>query len=181
MTIHIKLIIMRDLFRLMLKMIETNRLLLKPRSLQYLDDCLAMDRDPEVTRYIPGPWNKSDEHIAFIKQRMAIRFPEKMGYYAVLEKSSKQFLGWVMLLPFQQHAGIAEIGWRFNRQSWGFGYATEAALELKNLALELQDFHTLLAEVMPGNEASIRLCEKLGLSVSDEYEVEHQLYVLKLS
>lgn len=165
----------------MLTMRETNRLLLKPRTLEYLDDCLAMDRDPEVTRYIPGPWDKPDEHIAFIKQRMAIEFPENMGYYAVLDKSSQQFLGWVMLLPFHQHTGVAEIGWRFNRQSWGYGYATEAALELKKLAFELSDIHTLLAEVMLGNEASIRLCEKLGLSVSDAFEVEHQLYALRLT
>lgn len=181
MTIHVNLIIMRDLFRLLLAMIETNRLFLKPRTLEYLDDCLEMDRDPEVTRYIPGPWDKPEEHIAFIKQRMAMRFPEKMGYYVVLEKSSQRFLGWVMLLPFHQHVGVAEIGWRFTRQSWGFGYATEAALELKKLALELSDIHTLLAEVMLGNEASISLCEKLGLSISDAYKVEHQLYVLKVT
>ena len=161
-------------------MIATDRLILKPRTLEFLDDCLAMDRDPEVTRYIPGPWDKPDEHIAFIKQRMATEFPEKMGYYAVLEKSSEHFLGWVMLLPFHQHSGVAEIGWRLNRRSWGYGYATEAALELKNLALELAEIHTLVAEVMEGNEASIRLCEKLGLNHSNAYQVEHQLYALEL-
>ncbi len=162
-------------------MFETKRLLLKPRTLEYLDDCLAMDRDPEVTRFIPGPWDKPDEHIAFIKQRMTFDYPENMGYYAVLEKFSEQFLGWVMLLPFHQHAGAAEIGWRFNRQSWGFGYATEAAMKLKQLAQQLPDIHTLVAEVMLGNEASIKLAEKLGLEVSDVYEVEHELYVLELT
>jgi RimJ/RimL family protein N-acetyltransferase len=34
----------------------TDRLILRPRTLGDYDACLAMDRDPEVVRYIPGPW-----------------------------------------------------------------------------------------------------------------------------
>ncbi len=161
--------------------IQTDRLLLKPRTLEYLDDCLAMDRDPEVTRFIPGPWDDGpEEHSAFIRERMAMEFPEKMGYYVVLEQSSEKFLGWVMLLPFHEHSGVAEIGWRFNRQSWGKGYAMDAALKLKAIALELEQIHTLVAEVMLGNEASIKLAKKLGLERSDNYQVEHELYLLNL-
>ena len=34
----------------------TARLGLRPRSLADLDECLAMDRDPLVTKFIHGPW-----------------------------------------------------------------------------------------------------------------------------
>jgi hypothetical protein len=34
----------------------TARLTLRPRTLADLDPCLAMDRDPLVTKFIHGPW-----------------------------------------------------------------------------------------------------------------------------
>ena len=34
----------------------TARLTLRPRTLGDLDACLAMDRDPLVTKFIHGPW-----------------------------------------------------------------------------------------------------------------------------
>jgi hypothetical protein len=34
----------------------TARLTLRRRTLADLDACLAMDRDPLVTKFIPGPW-----------------------------------------------------------------------------------------------------------------------------
>lgn len=47
-----------------LPVLETERLWLRPRVLADLDASIEMDRDPEVTRYIAGPWHDPDEHAA---------------------------------------------------------------------------------------------------------------------
>lgn len=39
---------------------ETQRLILLPRTLADTDDCLAMDNDPEVTRFVAGPWGGAE-------------------------------------------------------------------------------------------------------------------------
>lgn len=41
--------------RSVLPILETDRLWLRPRVLADLDACIAMDRDPDVTRHIAGP------------------------------------------------------------------------------------------------------------------------------
>ncbi len=49
---------------------DTPRVRLEPRTVADLDDCLVMDRDPEVTRFIPGPWADPVAHRAFVQARM---------------------------------------------------------------------------------------------------------------
>ena len=40
----------------MLPRFETERLWLRPRTMADFAACLDMDRDPEVTKFVPGPW-----------------------------------------------------------------------------------------------------------------------------
>ena len=40
----------------MIDRLPTYRLLIRPRSTDDVDVCLAMDRDPEVVCLIAGPW-----------------------------------------------------------------------------------------------------------------------------
>jgi RimJ/RimL family protein N-acetyltransferase len=67
---------------------ETNRLLIRPRMLADTDACLAMDSEPEVTRFIPGPWSDPVEHRAFIEARTRGPYPPGLGYWAVLGKDT---------------------------------------------------------------------------------------------
>src|SRR3546814_2248697 len=66
-----------------MEIFETSRLLLRPRTPEDFDACLVMDRDPEVIRYVGAPWSNSDEHVAFLRRRLAERFPTGLGYWAI--------------------------------------------------------------------------------------------------
>src|ERR1700739_3504569 len=95
---------------------------------------MAMDCDPEVTRFIPGPWNDPIAHRAFIKQRVCHTYPAGMGYWSVI--APEGFVGWVLLTPLDLHGPEIEIGWRLIRAAWGRGYATEAARPALRHALQ---------------------------------------------
>src|SRR3546814_5017830 len=83
-----------------MEIFETSRLLLRPRTPEDFDACLVMDRDPEVIRYVGAPWSNSDEHVAFLRRRLAERFPTGLGYWAIAPREEPAaFLGWVMLCP----------------------------------------------------------------------------------
>ncbi|NRG16577.1 GNAT family N-acetyltransferase [Rhizobiales bacterium] len=144
----------------------TTRLRLRPRCHSDLEDCLAMDRDPLVTRFVAGPWGEPDAHRAFVLERMSHPYPPGMGYWTILDRKAAEgeaFLGWILLLPVESEENAAEIGWRLARQCWGRGIAPEAALPVLRYALETLKVSTVVAEIHPQNAASIAVAEKIGL------------------
>ena len=153
----------------MLPSFETEKLLVCPRSITDLEDCLAMDRDPSVTRYIPGPWFDEEMHRAFVAERMKTAWPDGLGYWSVLNRNKpNKFLGWVLLLPYDAMKDEVEIGWRLTRNSWGQGYATEAAAVILEHGLRTVGLETIVADIHPLNSASIRVAEKLGMQFVED-------------
>jgi hypothetical protein len=53
-----------------------------------LEACLELDRDPQVTRFIAGPWLDPIAHRAFVEARMRHLYPAGMGYWSVIVSQS---------------------------------------------------------------------------------------------
>ena len=68
-------------------------------------------------------------------------------------------------------AGDAELGVRLARAAWGEGVGTEAAMCLADVAG--RSAHRLVAVVDPGNRRSVRLMEKLGMTLEREIMFPH--------
>lgn len=134
-----------------------------PRTVDDIDACLAMDRDPEVTQYISGPWYDPDQHRAFVLDRMRQRYPADLGYWSVRKHDASDFLGWILLIPYEAVRGEVEIGWRFTRASWGQGFATEAAAAVLEHAFGSVCLTEVVADINPMNFQSIRVAEKVGM------------------
>ncbi len=159
----------------MLESFETDRLILRERTLNDLEYCLDMDRDDEVVKFIPvikelvdGPLASKEKHIQFIKDRMEAKYPKGMGYWTI-ETKSNEFVGWIMLIPIDGVGPEIEMGWRLNRKSWGKGYATEAAKVILQYALEHLDLQEIVADINKHNRGSIRVAEKLGFTNEGTY------------
>ncbi|MFT4063637.1 GNAT family N-acetyltransferase [Paraburkholderia sp.] len=144
---------------------HTDRLELRPRTLQDFDACLAMDRDPEVVQFIAGPWDDLVEHEHFLKSRIEANFGEGLGYWSIFSKQiSGRFLGWILLIPYDAVGPEIEIGWRLNRDAWGHGYGTEAARPVASYALGELGLREIVADIHPENRASIRVASRLGMT-----------------
>ena len=77
--------------------------------------------------------------------------------------------------------GVAEfeLGYALGRRWWGRGYATEAALAVRDHALGELALPEVLALVRPDNAASIHVVEKIGMELVGTRHsdgVEHLLY-----
>lgn len=130
-----------------------------------------MDRDPLVTRFVPGPWGDPVRHREFVLERMSHPYPPGMGYWTILDRSAAAeggFLGWVLLLPVEGERNAAEIGWRLRREGWGRGIAAEAARPVIRHALETLKVSAVIADIHPQNAASIKVAEKIGLRHAGE-------------
>jgi RimJ/RimL family protein N-acetyltransferase len=59
--------------------------------------------------------------------------------------------------------GTPELGWRLGRDFWGHGYAANAARIALDLARE-QRIRRVVAMIQDGNDASIAVARKLGMT-----------------
>lgn len=148
----------------MLPIFETARLILKPRTIDDLENCVRMDINPQVTEYIPGKWDGSYGHIAFLKERILKSYPLGLGYWSIfLKDNPTDFLGWIHLLPVEDDGQATEIGWRLKHSAWGNGYATEAAQVIITSAFKIADFNRIVAYTHAANNRSIKMMNRLGL------------------
>jgi RimJ/RimL family protein N-acetyltransferase len=162
----------------------TDRLVIRPRSLADTDACLAMDREPEVTRFVSGPWSDAVEHRAFIEARTRGPYGAGLGYWTVCSHDdAASFVGWVLLIPADGTGPEIEIGWRLRRAAWGQGFATEATRPVLRHAFVALKLPEVIAEIDLHNGSSLKVAEKLGLrrrSIVSHHGVSALRYSLKL-
>ncbi|RQR39963.1 MULTISPECIES: GNAT family N-acetyltransferase [unclassified Burkholderia] len=148
-----------------LPVLETERLWLRPRVLADLDASIEMDRDPEVTRYIAGPWHDPGEHRRFVTHRITRDYPPGLGYWSIFERAMPDaFIGWILLIPdYADGARDVEIGWRLVRAAWGRGIASEAAAAAVHHAFDTVRLPRVIADIAEANQGSLNVARKLGM------------------
>ena len=70
--------------------------------------------------------------------------------------------GTVLLKPLPNGVGEVEVGWHLHPDSWGHGYATEAARAVIDRGFDA-GLPEVYAVVRPGNNASLAVCARLGM------------------
>jgi RimJ/RimL family protein N-acetyltransferase len=60
-----------------------------------------------------------------------------------------------------------ELGWALIRAHWGHGYATEAAIAIRDWARESRSISGLVSLISPDNVRSQRVAEKLGATPTE--------------
>ena len=130
--------------------------------------------DPEVMRY--GDGVQTREWVENWLRMCLERYYKTWGFgpYAVVKKHSHQVIGYCGLFLFPNVGGQpeVEIGYRLARSAWGQGYATEAALAVRDLAFTALGIKRLIAMIDPSNRASIRVAEKIGMYYEKEVMFE---------
>jgi RimJ/RimL family protein N-acetyltransferase len=66
-------------------------------------------------------------------------------------------------VPLPGDTGDIEVGWHLHPDSWGNGYATEAATGALDRAFAA-GVTQVFAVVRPGNDASMAVCRRLRMS-----------------
>lgn len=144
--------------------IKTDRLTLKGQSLHDFDGFFAMSKDHQVMKYIgDGSIFHWTRDVAFkkFKEQVSNLKAGTLGEMSVYRQSDACYLGWCAI-SHSRFLDDIELGYRFRRDVWGYGYATEAATALLSAAYRETDLDRILACAHPDNTASIRVLAKLG-------------------
>ncbi len=150
--------------------IETSRLILRPWRNEDLSPYARICADPEVMRYLSGTMTR--DQAAEQMERWRRHWEERgFGVWAVEEKSSGTFIGFIGLLyheewPEGEHK--TEVGWRLDRSLWGRGLATEGARASLHYGFEELGLERIISIAVPENVASLRVMEKLGMTMGGE-------------
>lgn len=107
-------------------MLETDRLLLRRFTEEDVDAVFAMRSDADVMRYIRAAQTRRGEAESWINLVSSRWETDKVGFCAVIEKSSNRFAGWCGLWRLRETNEI-EVGYALIKDFRGLGYAVEAS------------------------------------------------------
>lgn len=124
--------------------------------------------DPDVTRYMGGPRDPERVRQA-IEEEAQAGSPHPIGFSLVVEKASGNVIGECGLQEKEVDGRVeVELVYVFVSDSWGKGYATEAATATRYYAFHSLGLPRIVALINPGNLASARVAEKVGLTFERE-------------
>jgi ribosomal-protein-alanine N-acetyltransferase len=167
--------------------IETQRLMLRPLTLDDVEGLSEMYRDPDVRRYFPEgtlSLEETRDEVAWVIDVYYARFG--FGLWATVLRDTGELIGRCGLLPWTavpepggglriQHVAEhppepegsrleVELAYLLARPHWGRGLATEAANAIVAYAFERLRLKRLICLFDPENAASRRVAEKAGMT-----------------
>jgi RimJ/RimL family protein N-acetyltransferase len=153
--------------------LRSNRLILRQWVLDDADFAFDMYSRWEVQRFLgraPRVMEQRSEAVEKILQWQRLDHPVH-GVWAVASKGTSQLLGTLLLKPIPASGDQVpllpsedvEIGWHFHPDSWGHGYATEAAATVLDHAFR-NSLDNIVAVTSPENAASQNVCRRVGMT-----------------
>ena len=112
---------------------ETERLFIREWCLEDVEALYKVMSDEEVMRYVwdynPATFNQVEQ---FVLQCMAESSSREWTTWALISKYDKTLIGYCGFLvrSYGEYKGETEMGWLIDRNYWGNGLATEAALKV---------------------------------------------------
>ncbi len=145
---------------------ETDRLLLRPFTLEDVDDVLAWEERADVHRFLYSQPRSRDEVRKELARRAAMTGIDHQSQairLAVLLRDGGALVGDVSVQRTSMEHQQGEIGFLFHPAHHGRGYATEAGEMVLRLGFEGARLHRIVGRCDARNEASARVMERLGL------------------
>ena len=151
--------------------IETDRTIMRKLTKVDAKDFYALNLDEEVLKYTGDkPFENIQASIDFLTNYNQY---EKygVGRLAVIEKKTNKFIGWCGL-KYSQDKNEYDIGFRFQRNYWNKGFATETAKKCLEFGFTELRSEKVVGRAMKENISSIKVLEKIGMSYKENFDFE---------
>ena len=151
--------------------LETERLRLVKISPEHAADIYEYSCDPDVTKYLTWSCHSSQKETErYIKLLQKKYTAGVFNDWGLVLKESGKFIGTCGFTSFDYEKNTAEIGYVLNQAYWGKGYAVEAARCVMEFGFENFGLCGYCAKCMEGNDSSMRVMQKLGMSFEGIYK-----------
>lgn len=157
----------------MKEILKTERLLLRELNPDDAENFYKLNLNPNVIKYTGNSAFKDiDEAREFLENYQDYKL-NGFGRWAVIEKSTNEFLGWCGL-KYDKNLDETDIGFRFFEEHWNKGFATESAQACIDYGFENLNLKTIVGRAMLENIVSIKVLEKIGLSFEKEFDFDEK-------
>ena len=159
--------------------LRTERLLLRRPTLDDLEAWHAIYVDAEEV-WFGAPRSSIDENREKLVRQIAHHEEHGFGFFLVELLDSGEPIGAAGLQHLDGGPEV-EVGYRFLKEHWGRGYATESALASLAFGFDELGLERIVAVALESNTASRRVLEKCGLreiGLTHVYGLEHVKYEL---
>lgn len=143
--------------------LETDRLLFRKFTMDDAELIYDLNLDPEVTKYTKDPMRDVEHAKSVLKEVILTQYTlYGHGRWALFLRENGEFIGWCGL-KYRPEIDEIDLGYRFKKQYWGKGYATEAAIATVQYGFDKLNLKTITGRALPGNDASVKVLEKCGM------------------
>jgi len=140
-----------------------------------LEPFAALNADPVVMEHYSAPLTRAESD-QMVERIEATFEREGYGLWAVEISSTGAFAGYVGLWPATFEAPFTpavEVGWRLAKETWGRGYATEAARVAIADGFDRLGLSEIVSFTAAVNDRSRRVMEKLGMTRDPDEDFDH--------
>ena len=150
--------------------LETERLRLRPYTLDDVDDLFAVLGDPKTMAYYPAPYTR-DWTKGWIEDNLHRYEMDGFGLWAMELKETGEFVGSCgPAVREVQGEREVEIGWHVHRAWWNRGLATEAAVASRDHCFGALGLNRVISLIRPENVPSRRVADKIGMVIEREID-----------
>lgn len=156
--------------------IETGRLIIREFNEDDFKAIHTYASKPEVTMYLPFGPNSEIETQIFLKKVIDYQTlnPRYDYEFAVVLKRSNTLIGGCGIHITNINNREGSIGYCYDKQYWGNGYASESANAIISFGFEKLNLHRIFATCHLDNIGSAKVMEKIGM-IKEGCLREHKL------
>ncbi|MEN8250852.1 MAG: GNAT family N-acetyltransferase [Bacteroidota bacterium] len=156
--------------------IETGRLIIRDIEKYDAQGMFELDSDPDVHTYIGNETIKTlDEAKSIIDNIRKQYVKYGIGRWAIVEKSTDEFIGWTGLKyeqELREDRYYYDLGYRLKKKYWGKGIGTETAIESLKFGFTKLGLDEIDGAAHIDNIASNKILKKVGLRFIETFKFD---------
>ena len=153
-----------------MRILETERLILRHLVPDDLDHLFALYSDAETRQYFPEgtlTYEETKEELEWFLNGHP-EHPE-LGLWATMYKETNQFIGRCGLLPWTIDGRTeVEVAYLLDKSYWRQGLGTEAAQAIAHYGFEQLHLSRLICLIDRRNQASVKVAQNIGMIFEKE-------------
>jgi RimJ/RimL family protein N-acetyltransferase len=158
-----------------MKIIETERLILRTWQEEDIEAYYQINQDPKVIEFLAGSMTR-EQVSDFIAKTNKDQQKHRYCFWALELKDAHELIGFVGLryinfnLPFTP---AVEIGWRLGSKYWGKGYASEGAKASLDFGFNKIGLEEIISFTATINKCSMAVMERIGMKRDTNGDFAH--------